>query len=213
MLIENQVNVLCVENPECFTAVVRDLWLQRNGGQGAWILSEGAEAVPIAKRLEIIINPLAVDCNYKRILKVLYQEMNNDLQEKYFDRYTEANAAVVNLLSKIMEEQPYPLEMELEVAPVDLFKLYNLHFDMECSDLCDQLIFYIKIWHQVGHVDNYVFVNLKSYLNEKQYIAFCEQAFYEKVHIVLVESRYGEQKKLDFETVKIVDRDLCNINL
>jgi CRISPR type II-A-associated protein Csn2 len=213
MLAENQVDVLYVENPDCFAHMVRDLWMQHDGKEGAWILSSADKDLPIAKYTQVTVNPLAVDCNDRRILKVLYQDMAEDLQEKYLDEYTKINAYMVDFLGKIMSEQPYPLELNIELLPAELFKAYDVHFDMEYTGLCEQLASYIKIWHQVARVDVFVFVNLKSFLNREQYVALCEQAFYEKAQLLLLESHYQEQETYSFERIKIIDRDLCIIEI
>jgi CRISPR-associated protein Csn2 len=208
---ENQICVLYLENPRCFTRAVQDLWLQQQGKKGAWILSEADKELPIDKSMESIINPLATDSNDRRILKKLYQDMTQDMQEKYLNCFTEVNAKMTDFINQLMEEQPYPLEMCMNPDISDLFKIYDVHFDTASSEFCEQLISYMKIWHQVGKVECFAFVNLKSYLSDTEYAAFCKQIFYEKIHVILIESCYLEQKKFDFESVKIIDENLCEI--
>jgi CRISPR type II-A-associated protein Csn2 len=118
---------------------------------------------------------------------------------------------MANFISRLVEEQPYPLEMCMNPDISDLLKVYDVHFDTESSELCEQLISYLKICHQVGKVECFAFVNLKSYLSDTEYAAFCKQIFYEKIHVLLIESCYLEQKKFDFESVKIIDENLCEI--
>jgi CRISPR type II-A-associated protein Csn2 len=210
---ENTVNVVYIENTDCFTSLIANLYMQCDGKIGTWILSEADKEFAISKEVELVINPLAVNCNDKRILKALYQSMENTIRENCFDVYSDINARILNFLDEIIGTEPYPIEISLEVAPADLLKLYDVRFCMEHSSLCEQLISYIKIWHQVGHVDIFAFVNLKSYLSDEQYASFCEVAFYEKINLLLFESRYNDRGKLDFEVVQIVDKDLCIINL
>jgi CRISPR-associated protein Csn2 len=213
MFEENKIEVFYVENRICFTNMVRDFWLQHEGREGSWILSEVDENIAISKSAEVIINPLTVDCNDRKIIKVLYQDLVRVLQDNYLDTYTEINSALVSLLSRITDEQPYPLEINLEASIADIFKIYDLRFSTEDTDLCEMLVSYMKIWHRVAHVKFFVFVNLKSYLTEEQYEAFCQETFYEKLNILLIESRYSDEKKNDFEKIKIIDEDLCIIDL
>jgi CRISPR type II-A-associated protein Csn2 len=50
-------------------------------------------------------------------------------------------------------------------------------------------------------------------LTQEQYEAFCKETFYEKLDILLIESKYTDENKNDFENVKIIDEDLCIIDL
>jgi CRISPR type II-A-associated protein Csn2 len=208
---ENRICVLYIENPNCFTCLVQDLWFQQHGQDGSWILSEADKELPIAKSMESIVNPLATDSNDRRILKILYQDIAQDMQEKYLNYFTDVNAKMADFISRLLEEQPYPLEMCQNPDILDLLKVYDVRFDTESSELCERLISYLKICHQVGKVKCFAFVNLKSYLSDTEYVVFCKQIFYEKIHVLLLESCCLE-KKFDFESVKIIDTNLCEVS-
>ena len=75
-IVENQVIVLSVENPIAYAKLVGDLWKQVNGEDGSYILSDCEKVKNISKEIECILNPFALDCNSKKIISRLYQELN-----------------------------------------------------------------------------------------------------------------------------------------
>lgn len=206
---ENTVQVLYVENASAFTKMVGDLVCQKNGVSGSWILSEADEDISISKKMEVIINPFAVDCNDKRILKALYQEMKEDTIENCNGLYAEINANNLNFIEQIISRQSYMLDYDCQFSVEDILKIYNLRFEVDNVSLLTYLTEYIKIWHRVGNVDCFAFVNLKSYLTEEEIGLLYEMIFYEKVFLILIENK--EYNHLDVENVVILDEDLCII--
>ena len=78
---ENQIHILSIENPKVYSRILNDLWSQSHGGEGDFVLSEGEKIKNIGKEIECIFNPFALDCNDKKIIGKLYQELNE--QEVY----------------------------------------------------------------------------------------------------------------------------------
>ena len=58
-----------IEAPELFAKYVGELYRQINKSEGKFVLSENNKEIDIAKHSEIIINPLSVEINNKKILR------------------------------------------------------------------------------------------------------------------------------------------------
>lgn len=207
---ENLVQVVSVEEPHLFTAMVSDLWRQMSGESGNFILSDGEKIKNISKELEMIINPFAINCNERKILNKLYQEVA-DVMETDIEQIASINSEIVALLSKMEAKLPYPLNYNLELDIMSLIKLYNIRIEDESIVFADRIIDYLRIYHQICRVEHFVFVNLKQYLTLDELKGIYEFASYEKLNLILLEGRY--QSKCDGEKNWIIDKDRCIIEI
>ena len=69
---ENQVNVVTVENKPFFTKLLQGLLLQCSGEDGGFVLSEDNRELKIAETCDLIIDPLTLDINNKKILNKVF---------------------------------------------------------------------------------------------------------------------------------------------
>ncbi len=207
---ENMVQVVSVEEPHLFTAMVSDLWRQASGESGEFILSDGDKLKNISKELEVIINPFAMNCNEKKVLNKLYQEIV-DVMETDVEKISIINSEIVALLSKMETKLPYPLNYNLEMDIISLIKLYNIRIEDTSIEFVDRMIDYLRIYHQICRVEHFVFVNLKQYLTADELKGLYEFACYEKLNLILLEGRY--QSKSTGEKNWIIDKDRCIIEI
>ena len=68
---ENSIGVT-----ELFSKYVGELYKQANKDEGEFVLSENNKEIDIAKYSEIVINPLSVEINNRKILNKLYEELH-----------------------------------------------------------------------------------------------------------------------------------------
>ena len=137
--------------------------------------------------------------------------MIETIQEQYLKELISLNGQIVNFIDYAAMLEPYEINIGTELDLAGLFKLYDVKFEVDDISLIDRLISYIKIMHQVCRKEIFVFVNLKSYLEENELLQLYEAAFYEKVFLWLIESRYENKNK--YEKVQLIDKDLCIIEL
>ena len=62
-----KVNYLCIEKHSVFRHMILELYEQYNGGEGPWIYNVNAERIAIDKSFHIIMNPIQVDVNSKKV--------------------------------------------------------------------------------------------------------------------------------------------------
>lgn len=206
----NKTNVLCIENRRVFAGCITDLWNQCEAGEGRWQLSDHDSTLPIAKSMICIVNPINLDCNDKKLLKALYQDMDKDVQENMYLQLGNINSKMVSLIDEIVKRQPYAIEYDDSVSLMDILKIYNVCFVKEFDTILEGIVTYIQLWHRVGKISVFAFVNLKAYLCDSEIEQLYEMIRYEQVYIILFESHY--EKKLLDENVKIIDNDLCIID-
>ena len=89
-------------------------------------------------------------------------------------------------------------------------KLLDLHIDSEVMTLPERMLEYMKLCRRFFGKKLFVFLNLKSFLSDRELELFYGTVMYEKFDILLVE---GTQrgKTCSCERVYIIDSDLCEI--
>lgn len=206
----DNANVLCIENSNVFSEVVSDLWRQGQNVEGAWILSDNDLELNISKNLFCIVNPISLDLNDRKLIKVLHQDMSTYVSEYMATEFGDINSRLVTFLDEVVCNQPYAIGFDVNIDPVDVFKIYNVCFVDDADNILERIVYYIKLWHRVAGIRVFVFVNLKAYLSGDEMEQLYEMTKYEQIFLVLIESHYCG--KLANENAKIIDKDLCIID-
>ena len=210
-LSENQITVLSVENPKAYSSILCDIWNQTQGGEGGFILSKEGELRNIAKEVDCIFNPFALDFNGKRVINRLYQELQEQANTALMNESISLNGSIVAYLDELSRQVPYALEYDLDFDIVGLMKLYNVK--MECFGECllEKIVEYLRVMSHVCGMKNYVFVGLKQCLTVEELKQLYEFVFCEKINLIIIE--YIHSAPISGEKGWILDRDLCIIDL
>ena len=207
---EDKTFVFYLERQNIFAKLVSEIWCQCENGEGGWNLSDGEDILAFSKNIKCVINPLELNLNDAKLLKILYQEMLVEANENCFLDMTSLNSNIVSFLDDLAQRQPYAIEFEDNISILELFKAYKIRFVCDSSTLLESIVEYIKLWHRVSKMSVFVFVNLRTYLSVDELIQLYQMCRYEHVYLILFESRFIE--KLDGECVKIIDNDMCVID-
>ena len=208
---ENVVYVLDIENKIAYREILNDIRNQVNGEYGNFILSDVDKEKTISKEVDCVFNLFELECNDKRILNKIYQEIKQMANENMLEEMSEINIYLINFLEKVIGKVPYNLDYDCELDISDILKMYNVRVDIQEESLQEKLVNYIKIMHQVCHVNIFMFANLKQFFSVGELMQIYEAAFYEKVILITVESMY--LSKIDVEKYVIIDENLCIIEL
>lgn len=208
---ENKVQVLVIEKPEIALSMIESLWKQSNGDEGIFILSNKDKIHNVAKEACVILNLFDIDCNDRKILNKLYQELSLVAQVQMYEEEAEINSAIVGFLENLLQKVTYDLDIRYEFDISGLLKLYEVKIGGEGQNIVERIINYIRSMHQICHVSYFVFAHLKQYLSTEQLNILYEFAMYEKVFLILVEGI--EREKVECEKYWILDKDMCIINV
>ena len=208
---ENKVFVISAEHPEVYSSILRDIWNQVQGEMGGFILSENEKIKNIAKEMDCIFNPFVIDCNDKRILSKLYQELKENIDNFLIQESVELNQYIVNFLDEISKISPYALEYGLDLDIIGLLKIYGVKIESIYETLLERIIEYIKVMSQICNIKIFVFVDLKHYLLEEELKQLYEFVFYEKIVLIIIEPVYT--RGIEGEKCWTIDKDLCIIEM
>lgn len=208
---ENEIIILTIENQKAYRDILSDLWKQVEGGEGEIILSEGEKIKKISKDMEVIFNPFGLDCNNRKVINKLYQELKEISEETLIQEYAEVNKNIIEYLEKIVQHVPYALEFDLDLDLNTLLKMYNVRISSLSEGLLENIIEYMRTMSRICNVRIFTFVGLKQYLTSDELEQLYEFVFYEKIYLISIESIFI--KRLEGEKCWILDKDLCIIEM
>lgn len=208
---ENQITILTIENPRAYARLLSDLWNQTQGAEGGFILSECEKILSISRELECIFNPFALDCNDKKVIHKLYQELKEQAEENLLLETTKINREIILYLQKLLAQVPYALNYEVDLELPALLKIYDVKVDSIGTGMLEKLVEYMKVLNQICHMRIFVFVGLKQYLTREELEKLYEFVFYEKIILCIVEA--VQTPRINGEKNWLLDKDLCIIEL
>lgn len=208
---ENQVIILSVENPKAFANILSDLWHQINGKEGGFLLSEIDKEKNIAKSIDFIVNPFELNCNDRKVVTKVYQELSELAMENLYDETSKLNEEIIKYIEKLIGYVPYHLDYNLELDLNSLMKSYHVELTTSPKGLLEQIVEYLRVMHQICGVEIFAFVGLKQFLSKEELKMLYEFAFYEKVYLIILEGKFIE--KNENEKCWILDKDLCIIEV
>lgn len=210
-IVENQVIVLSVENPIAYAKLVGDLWKQVNGEDGSYILSDCEKVKNISKEIECILNPFALDCNSKKIISRLYQELKEQAGGVLQEETVKLNCGIIEYLEQLIMTVPYGLKFNCDMDVQSLIKMYGVEIDNQAEGLLENLVEYLKVSEQICGIRTFVMIDIKHYLTGGELKRLYEFAAYQKINLIIIEPVHTG--KYDEEKCWIIDKDLCIINL
>jgi len=206
---ENRVTEWVIESPSLMCGYVEELWKQADGKEGKFVLSENGKELDMGKAIEVFLTPFGVDVNDKKC----WSKVVAELKGKAFD---ETHYVQTQQLFSSIEQYFISLEMDSELdfcyEEIDfgqLLKASGMKLEGDEENLVNHLVQYMKIMVKLLRKKVMVFVNLSSFLEQKELELLFEQAFYLKLHVLLIESKeicLASEKKCF-----IIDKDKCEI--
>lgn len=205
--VENEQNELVIENQAVFREFLSELWDECNGKDGRIILAENDKILNISKHMDIIFNPFSIDCNDKKILTRLYQELSDIALTDMVENVNHLNSDIINFIDQLVDKLPYHMDFSLETDIAGLLKFYNVKLFTESNELLERLTDYLRAMHSICGISHFAFAELRNYLTVdelKKLLQFCA---YEKINILNITSKQSELCS-GIKTV-IIDKDLC----
>lgn len=199
-----------IESPKAFTGYVRELWGQTEGREGAFVLSDSGQEKAISKCMEMIINPLDIQVNDKKIINKLYNELTElAVNEEMFLITQEFKSNLLEYFWKLEYHSPYMLEPGDEIDMLSLWKAIGLKILDDEEDWLGNLHQYIQILSKIFCKQVIALVNIESYCDERQIEELHKTAMHHEMALLLIEN---VEKELSYDRYcYIIDRDGCEI--
>lgn len=209
-LSEKYVQLLIVENPDEFFSMVSDLCRQFEGDQyGAFAFSSDGKIIEGAKYGAIISDVFHFDLNDKKITSLLHKKLEASALGENIALFNELASKTICFLQELAYSVPFSLDYS-EPQPIDYLKAAGVKLENNYETLEEKIVCYINALIELKGCDYFIFVNLKSALNDEKLSQIYEHCQREQVGLLLIES--GKNRPLlKNERAIIITEDLCEI--
>lgn len=208
---ENKANYLVIEEKQMRLKIIEELYRQCLGEMGDFVLSYDNKILKMQKTADILLSPLSIDCNNKKVLTKLYQDIKDCGNEDFYSEKEKINSEILLLFDKIMLNVPYNITTTLELDLVELCKLYHVQLEEKEETLIERLIDYIQVMGQLCGCQMFILLNFTMYLSREELKSLYEFAAYQKIYLLLIE--YFMPQLINGEKGCIIDEDGCIINI
>lgn len=209
VLSDEFVQVLIVENANEFFNMVCDMESCIEGREGDFAFTIGEELISPDKYGSIICDPFHFELNDKKILNLLYKRLEGTAYGDMSVTYNELVCKNVNFFEELSFSVPFKLAYDIP-KPLDYMKASGLKFEKTYDSLEEKIICYINALIELKNCEFFVFVNLKSVLDDEKLLNFYKHCSNEKVGLLLIECS-EIRPLLKQEKAVIITEDLCEI--
>lgn len=202
---------LTIEAPELFLKYIQDLYLQSNGREGQFVLSDVNKELRISKFVEVILEPFSLDTNDRRILNKVYADLRDlAMDEEGYLRTQDILAQLQQYFMELEERSPYILTVDSDINVIDVFKALGVRFEAYEEGVFENLTQYIRILGDVLQKKVVVLVGMTGYLTKEQIMLLTKEAIYHEISIIYAESKSYDWAGLGIVSY-IIDSDGCEI--
>lgn len=206
---ENNTVELLIDSADIFQVFVSRLWNQYIANEDFIIFSETDKEVRLDKIGDIILNPIQIDNNNRKIITQIYQDLMQESMDNNQELLYDLQTQMEQFIIEICDHSEYQLTYDANPNMTDLLKMYNVRVDNTDMDMLSRIIEYVKLAHRVLNISLFIFVNLRTYFSDDTLEQLFQTLQYEKIHILLIERH--ETSCLAAQTRIIIDKDSCVI--
>lgn len=207
---ENHINILVIEHTSMLSDVLQELCAQLEGKDGGFIAAENDHIFQFSNTVSLILEPFSLQCNDKKLLNLLYKQLEKEAVDNLYPETMALHAQILRYVEKLLVQTPYPLVCGDTIELPALWKAVQIEFDDHAESLCESILNYLQVLVSFTRIRIVIFLHLKAYLSPEELQEIYQYAFYQKIHLLLIESHVHD--KIDCEHTWIIDSDLCIIS-
>ncbi|SHN52988.1 CRISPR type II-A/NMEMI-associated protein Csn2 [Butyrivibrio hungatei DSM 14810] len=205
---EDKSTIIQIENRNAFSAILADLYMLVNYGEGESAIYDEEKSIDIKKYAELIIEPFSIDLNSRKIKARLYQEIEDEIRENFYSDFLDVSGAIQMYIEKISENIQYSISFQDHISIEDLLKIENIQMDYPCDNICEKINIYMKLLKSACKIDTIFIADINRFVSEKELSEILVDARYNKINIVLINS--SPIKDIPEQTnLFILDEELC----
>lgn len=144
------------------------------------------------------------------IIKKLYENLERFCNDEMQEETNALKVQIFNFLDRLVLNYDYDFNYSLDINIVDLFKIQNLKPYITSKNLLCSLLDFIVIIKKYTHIRCFVLLNLHLYFTDEEIVYLYEDLIYNDISVLVLENSSNFSKS-KFETIRIIDNDLCEI--
>ena len=200
---------LVIENPRLFYRFIHELHCQCCGEDGSSVLSVDEKPIPVSGNLDLISDFFPFEINRKTLLNKILNKMEKEaVSQEFYER----SQQILGSIEKLIYDLAFQNDLELEPERLSISSLLKsagitLKEDYPC--LAEKLLVYMDLMSENGLASVFVFINLRSFLDDTAMELFTKSCCRKEYKILLVDNKV--YKKLSCEERLLIDNELCEI--
>ena len=208
---ENKTYEIVIENQLTLTGIVEEIKsLTEEEKETNFFICKNDKDLKFSKNVDIVLDYFSLMLNTKKVINKLYSNLEL-VADDYYEQKNDINSKMITVLDDIIlaaghEEVVFDLDFKWQ----DMFKIYGLKLDESYDNLVEKLSMYIKVLSEYTDVKVIFFVNIKSFLATEDLDKLYDMANYQKIIIILLESRESIERGREIRY--IIDKDNCFID-
>lgn len=207
---DSQIPVCIVESPVRWRNMQRELCLQHQGEDGKWVLSEADQEIGICKSVELVLNPLQLEENQKKIMQTFLRSFcEKAVSDMYWKKSQELNAMIQSFFSDLEMEYPFEYLIRTEINFSSLAKAMEIQIESRYDSDLERLIQYCTLFQEMMQTKLFIFFHLHDYFSDQELALFYQEILSRKWNVLLMETSVRNECSL--EKYYIVDEDECEI--
>lgn len=184
--------------------------MQCGKGEGRFVLSKDESEMDLPKAADMIMSPLGLDLNERKIINKLYSELVKvSVSEVMYERTAELTRYVSDYIMDLEDSVNYAVQFSDRLDIAGLLKAMDVKYEEIEESLLEHLIRYIKLVVELLGVKLIIFVNLRSYLSDRQFRGLIQEIKYQEVKALFIENQ--EKACIEGGMRYIIDKDGCEI--
>jgi CRISPR type II-A-associated protein Csn2 len=196
-----------IENPSFFYRFTDDLCRQCNGESGETVLSSEDIPISISGNLDLHTNFLPFEINRKNLVTKITSRLEKQaLAPEFYER----NQRLLGEVEKFLLDLAFQNDIDLEFPKLSisgLLKSAGLCLKEDDLPLPEKILTYMELMRANALASVFVFVNLRSFLNDDTMEKFTMTCCSHEYNIMLIDNR--EYNRLTLEKRTVIDADLC----
>ena len=205
----DEINTVIIENPACSITYrfVNDLWCQSHGESGEAVLSRDDLPVPIHGNIELLTDFFPFDINRKNLITRISSKLE---KQAVSPEFYEKSQLLLSNVENLIHELAYYNDLDLDFPKLSLssiLKSSGICLKEDDLSLPEKILTYIDLMNSNALASIFVFVNLRSIMNEKTIENFTDCCCSHEYNIMLIDNHAN--KIFSREQRSVIDIDLC----
>ena len=208
---EDRIQMLVIEHAAALRKLVTELTQQREGSEGAFVLSEDNVCLDIAKHMHVILDFIHPQTLEKKLQTEAITALIHTARESMAGEIFHLAQAIQAFLGKLAALANFPVSFEQSENLFELLKAMDFRVDLNDLSPCEALYERMAFIDGLSKDQCFVLVNAKAYFSEEELLQLYDMLRYRKLNVLMIEPRAGEI--LPCEDIRLFDGDLCELTL
>lgn len=208
ILEDNKILNIEIYNKKFFYRFIKDLKLIENGNNIEEItaFNKQNEEITLTNKIEILSDFLEFDLYNKKYSSDFQKYIVKNSEEKNIDKIVKEYSKVYDSITNIVNLVDIPITIKNDFDFDSIIKSFKFEVNFS-DDLLNNLINLLEVKTNLSKEKIYIFINLKSYLNNEDLLEFYKYIYLKNIYSIFIDtSKYADLN--DYINKVIIDRDL-----